>query len=132
MDEAYINELWKLGTNIPSLQKRIAGMISKDSSDPDPGFSIPTGDITLEIFSKDVDEDQQRSAVAFIQLVEDLRIRDLAQLLAELRPALIMKEVEGEELTKPEKTLRAIDIRALATLALVHWISYYKKGSADK
>ena len=100
------------------LQLAIIKSMSTDSG----GYSIPTGDITVSAFAGE-DSPQREKLIQAVKKASELRVKDLARILGELRVALTLEEVQGRELDNPEKTLRDIDITALATWALVKWLA---------
>lgn len=118
MNDSFKKTLWSLASSNPDLQQAIIKAMGINGG----GYSIPTGDITVSIF-EDVEEDQRGKWIKAIDTARELKVKDLARMLGELRPAIILKEAQGEELKVHEKTLRDIDITALAVFTLIDWIS---------
>ena len=121
MIDTFDKALLKAAAGSPGLQQALLKNMSKDSA----GYSIPTGDIHLYAVSRPEEAERER-AVDLVKKADSLTVGQLCKLLAELKPALIIKEVQGEELQEFQKTLRDIDISALAAFALVEWIKEYK------
>lgn len=120
MEDKFTQTLFTMALDNPDLQHAIISSMSKDK-----GYSIPTGDITLSVFGMEEGTTQDKLIQA-IHTARDLRVKDLAKILGELRVALMLEEVEGEKLSPSEETLRAIDITALATIALIKWLAKVK------
>ena len=116
MNDDFNKKLWELASTSTSLQEAIKGNMSGGY------YSIPTGDITVSIFEHK-DEPQQEKMVEVLKMARELTVADLARILAEVRIALIFEEVKGEALKPHEKTLRDIDVTALATFALAKWVA---------
>lgn len=119
MEDRFNKTLWELGLNNPEAQKAIVKSMSKDSG----GYSIPTGDITLAIYEAELEESQRAKIVTAIEKARELKVKDLARILGELSVALTLEDVNGGKLEEPERTLKDIDITALATWALVKWLA---------
>lgn len=111
--DGFNKKLFQMAIDSPDLQQAIINGMSG-------GYSIPTGDITLI--------NRSEKLTQAIQTAGELKVKDLARMLGELRVALTLEEVQGRTLTKQEKTLRDIDINALATWALVKWATRKKEG----
>lgn len=112
-EDGFNKTLWKMAIDSPELQQAIINGMSGS-------YSIPTGDITTV-------SGNERLTQA-IRKAGELKVKDLARILGELRVFLTLEEVQGRTLTKPEKTLRDIDIYALATWALVKWATRKEEG----
>ncbi len=118
MNDNFNKMLWKMAIDSPDLQQALRKSMSTEGG----GYSIPTGDITVSVFAWE-DSPQREKMIQAIQKARELRVKDLARILGELRAALTVKMVQGRKLDKAEKTLRNIDINALATWALVKWLA---------
>ena len=118
MNDDFNKTLWEMAIDSPDLQQALIKSMSTDSG----GYSIPTGDITVSAFAGE-DSPQREKLIQAVKKASELRVKDLARILGELRVALTLEEVQGRELDNPEKTLRDIDITALATWALVKWLA---------
>lgn len=118
MNDNFNKMLWKMAIDSPDLQQALRKSMSTEGG----GYSIPTGNITVSVFAWE-DSPQREKMIQAIQKARELRVKDLARILGELRAALTVKMVQGRELDKAEKTLRNIDINALATWALVKWLA---------
>ena len=109
-------ELWERAVDSPYLREALM----KSSG----GYSIPTGNITEEVFDPDYftnfprEEDRQTIA-QIIKNAMGLKVSELSDMLTELRSALISKEVKGETLNPMEKTLRDLDANKLAFFILI-------------
>lgn len=123
MNDNFNKMLWKMAIDSPDLQQALRKSMSTEGG----GYSIPTGDITVSVFAWE-DSPQREKMIQAIQKARELRVKDLARILGELRVALTVKMVQGRELDKAEKTLRNIDINALATWALVKWLARKKRS----
>lgn len=119
MEDIFNRELWKLGLDSPEAQKAIIKSMSKDSG----GYSIPTGDITLAVYEAELEESQRDKIITAIEKARELKVKDLARILGELGVALSLEEMKRGKLEEPERTLKDIDITALATWALVKWLA---------
>lgn len=119
MTDDFNKMVWDLAGDSPALQQALVNHMSKDSA----GYSIPTGDIHLQVFTRDT---PPQNMIDAIKKADSLTVAQLGKILGELRPALILKEVEGEALRPYEQTLRDIDISCLATFALVEWAKLVK------
>lgn len=118
MTDNFNSLLWELGSGSPEMQKAIARTIAKEES-----YAIPvrqkskaTGeleDLTTTIFEVEDPEVKER-AVADLKQAQALTVKDLAIRLNILHTAYKAKEARGETLTPQERTLRDIDITALA------------------
>ena len=118
MNDDFNRKLWKMAVDSPDLQEALIKSMNTESG----GYSIPTGDITLSVFDKE-DTPQREKMLQAIQKASELRVKDLARILGELRVDLTLEEVQGRKLDSPEETLRDIDITALATWALIKWLA---------
>ena len=118
MNDDFNKTLWEMAVDSPDLQQALIKSMNTDSG----GYSIPTGDITVSAFAGE-DSPQREKLIQAVKKASELRVKDLARILGELRVALTIEEVQGRELDNPEKTLRGIDITALATWALVKWLA---------
>ena len=122
MNEFSIDKsIWDLGADNPAIQESIIKALSTASG----YYSIPTGDIVTSIFSKD-DSPLKDKMVQALDIARNMKVKDLAHIMVELRPALIIKEIEGAELAEYEKTLRDIDIASIAVFSLVKWLKSVK------
>lgn len=119
MTDDFSKMVWDIAGDSPALQQALVNHMSKDSA----GYSIPTGDIHLQVFTRDT---PPQNMIDAIKKADSLTVAQLGKILGELRPALILKEVEGEALRPYEQTLRDIDISCLATFALVEWAKLVK------
>lgn len=118
MNDEFNKALWELGEDNPELQKAIAHTIVNAE-----GYSIPTRrvstiteeleDITVTVMEIE-DEAQRERAIARIKQARELTVADLATRLNILSIAYRIKEAKGETLTAQERTLRDLDITALA------------------
>lgn len=111
--------VWDIAGDSPALQQALVTHMSKDSA----GYSIPTGDIHLQVFTRDT---PPQNLINAIKKADSLTVAQLGKILAELRVALTIKEVQGEALRPFEQTLKDIDISCLATFALVEWAKLVK------
>ena len=109
MNDDFNRQLLELASTSPDLQEALKKSFTAGGW----GYSIPTGDICVDVF----EEGKEAHRDTIVQ----------AQILGELRVALNIKLAEGETLPEDERTLRDIDITALATWALVKWIKAYFK-----
>lgn len=114
MTDDFNKMVWDLAGDSPALQQALVAHMSKDSA----GYSIPTGDIHLQVFTRDT---PPQNLLAAIKKADSLTVAQLGKILAELSTALTIKEVKGEALRPFEQTLKDIDISCLATFALVEW-----------
>ena len=125
MTDEFIQELWKLGADNPSLQEQIARSITRGTE----GYSIPTRKLSkstdeLEAIHITIYEDIKDPAIlekatAIIKKADSMTVGDLERLLSVLRIHLIAKQARGEKLTRVEETLKDIDVTALAFTAMV-------------
>lgn len=131
MEDRFNKALWELGVDNPELQKAILKSI--EGEDPKSGgYSIPTKnfiiehpadrlptgqDIHITAFNKE-DPDQKQRYIEEIKKIDQCAIKEVAQHLAKWTAYLTLKEAEGQELTPIERTLKDIDITALALVAV--------------
>lgn len=131
MNDNFNKLLWDLGRDNPEIQEAIAHSMSTGTR----GYSIPTRkyckateeveDIHTYFIDKEDPEQREKLAQALKQ-VDNMTVGQLAKILNYTRVALTLKEVEGQELTEPEKTLKDIDISALALVTALTANNYYK------
>lgn len=114
MTDDFNKMVWDIAGDSPALQQSLLRSMSKTSA----GYSIPTGDIHISVYTKD---EPPQKLIAAIQKADSLTVAQLGKILAELSAVLTVKEVTGEALRPYEQTLKDIDISALATFALVSW-----------
>lgn len=117
-----LSDLWDLALESPGLQRAIIKNMATEQG----LYSIPTGDITISVFDKE-DTPEREKIITAIKQVQDMKIKDLAKILKELRIDLIVQEVNNPGLADYEKTLRDIDITALATFAYIRWLVALKE-----
>lgn len=122
MNDDFNRQLLELASTSPDLQEALKKSFTAGGW----GYSIPTGDICVDVFEEGK-EAHRDTIVQAIKKAQSLTVAELAQILGELRVALNIKLAEGETLPEDERTLRDIDITALATWALVKWIKAYFK-----
>lgn len=122
MEKDIINQLWEAGNNDPNAREAIAQIIA-DSSEKVGGYSIPTrkkSDITGELEDLTInvmnieDPEKRKIAIASLKQIRELTVRDLSIVLNILHSVLSVKEAKGETLTPEERTLKDLDINALA------------------
>ena len=127
MNDNFNSILWELGKDSPELQEAIAHSMK---TPPElRGYSIPTRtyceatgeveDIHITAFTDIEDPAKRDIATRNIKRVDSMTVGELARTLNYCRAHLIAKEVKGQELTEPEKTIRDIDITALAVIAVL-------------
>ena len=120
-----IDDLSKLALELakdnPAIQQAIIDCIANNK-----GYSIPTGNIITSVFSIE-DKDRQDKAVMAVKNTMELRIKDLAHIFGLVSAGLAVKEASGEDLLPEEKTLKDIDIVALATFAVVKYLAFKKE-----
>ena len=114
MEDKFNARLFELANDNPALQQAILNGMGSGK------YSIPTGDITVDVFEDD-NEKRQAFVKQAIDIARDLTVKDLAYMLEQVRPELILKEVQGGKLQHWEKTLRDIDITHLAVFILILW-----------
>lgn len=119
--EYFYKPLWEMGVDNPEQREEIAKTVTSLASE----YSIPvrkvsnlTGeleDITITIQEQDFASEKVKEKV-LIELDFALHetVQDLATKLGLLHAHYRIKEARGEELTAQEKTLRDLDITALA------------------
>lgn len=117
MTDDFNRALWALATDSPTLRQALASHISKTSA----GYSIPTGDIHLQVYANGTPSDKLISA---IKKADSMTVGQLGKILAELRAVLEIRQIQGETLQPFEETLKDIDISCLATFALVEWAKH--------
>ena len=122
MEDRFNKMLWELGLNNPEAREAIARTINSPTEYSIPtreyaleeGDLIPTGyDIHYKV-SGIKDAEQRERAVARIKQADATTVKELAIRLNVLSTAYTLKEAEGEELTPQERTLKDLDITALA------------------
>lgn len=119
-------EIWNLAQNNPELQQ----VLLKDKLSRDL-YSIPTGDIKLDVFTLYQTEESQQKAIDLIKAVGRLDVNKISELLTHLQIYLQLKEAQGEELTPQEKTLKDIDILKLAVCAVAYCMKALKEERED-
>ena len=119
MQESFDKKLWEVIADSPELQQTITESIRT----PNQGYSIPTGDIIVSVFGIE-DQEKLKRAVKALNKARDLKVSELSKILAELSTYYTIKQAEGKELDNYEKTLRDLDIDALAVTALLRWAKY--------
>ena len=119
MQESFDKKLWEVVADSPELQQTIIESLKT----PNRGYSIPTGDIVVSVFGIE-DQDKLKRAVKALNKARDLKVSELSKILAELSTYYTFKQAEGKELDNYEKTLKDLDIDALAVTALLRWIKY--------
>lgn len=115
MNDEFNRLLLTLAKDSPDIQQ---ALFKNAREAAESGYSIPTGDIHLDIFK---DGEPHAKLLAALKKADQLTVAQLDKILRELRAALTIKEVTGEALLPYEKTLKDIDISCLATFALVTW-----------
>lgn len=123
MNDDFNRQLLELASTSPDLQEALKKSFTAGSC----GYTIPTGDICVDVFELSEKAQGRDFIVQAIKKAQSLTVAELAQMLGELRVALNVKMVEGEALLPLEKTLKDIDITAIATWALVSWLKAYYK-----
>ena len=124
MDDNFNKTLFETAIDSPDLQQAILKCIRKSAE----GYSIPTGELRVSVFTLE-DSPRREAIIQEIKEARELKVKDLARILGELRVDLLLDEVQDKELSAPEKTLRDIDIEALATWALIKWKARKKEAS---
>ena len=114
MNDDFDNALWAMVKDSPCLQKAIMSGLDTEHQ----GYSIPVGNILESVFEMD-DDITRNNYLTLIDIAGSMKVKDLDNLLKELRAMLIASELEGNELTIEEKTLRDIDILSFTLWALV-------------
>lgn len=131
MNDKFNKLLWDLGRDTPEVQEAIAHSMSTASK----GYSIPTrqyckatGEVEdIHTYFIDKEDPAQREKLAnALKQVDNMTVGELAKILNYTRVALTLKEVDGQELTEPEKTLKDLDISALALVTAITANKYYK------
>ena len=126
MGNTFNETLWELGVNRPHLQQAIAQTMTAPLQ-----YSIPTRkvspltgeleDIHITIMEIE-DPDRRERAMELVKEADKATVEELALRLNVLHAAYTIKEVQGEELTEQERTLKDLDITALAyTLLHMDW-----------
>ena len=118
MSDNFNTLLWEIAENSPALQKAFIDSFTSNKAD----YCIPTGNICIDVF-KPGNEEQREKLLPIIEKAQTLTIKELSNILGELSIALTIKDIKGEPLTDQEKTLKDIDITALATWAVVKWLT---------
>ena len=119
VNDIFDQNLWKLATDNPELQQAIVNARQTRS-----GYSIPTGDINIYLDFQSLISDQKKSKLAeAVDTTRSLTIREVDFLLRKVQQALILSEAEGHKLTAEEKTMKDIDLTALATFIVVKWMA---------
>lgn len=134
MEDIFSKTLWELGTNNPEVRKAIARTINNPTE-----YSIPTREYALEegdliptgydihYKASQIENPEQRErAVARIKQADEATVKELALRLNVLSIAYTLKEADGKELTPQERTLKDLDITALA-YTLLH-MNYPKEA----
>lgn len=106
---------WLTGSiDSPELQKELTE--SKGYSIPTRLLCKATGEVEdIHIALADIVDDAQREKlIQAVKKVDSMTVGELSKMLSYARVGLILKEVEGEELTEQERTLRDLDITTLA------------------
>lgn len=118
-NDIFDQSLWKLATESPELQQAIVNARQTRS-----GYSIPTGDIELELnFQSLISADKKSKLAEAVDITRSLTIREVDFLLRKVQQALTLSVAEGHTLTAEEKTMKDIDLTALATFIVVKWLS---------
>lgn len=100
------------------------------------GYSIPTrrlckatGEVEdIHIALADIVDDAQREKlIQAVKKVDSMTVGELAKAASLARVALTLKEVQGEELTEQERTVKDIDIATLA-LFIVNGAAKLREG----
>lgn len=135
MKDKFNQLLWELGLENPEAQATIARVINSPTlySIPTreyirehPSDQLPTGkDIHAKVFDIE-DLDQREKAIARIKEADATTVKELSLRLNALSIALTLKEIQGETLTAQERTLKDLDLPALAYTLL--YINYPKEA----
>lgn len=118
MTDNFNKALWELGLDNPDVREAIAKTINGPAhySIPTRKLSTLTGeleDITLTVYEIE-DKDQREREIAKVERAFNIPVKELVLRLNILHTAYTLKEVQGEELTPQERTLKDLDITALA------------------
>ncbi len=117
--DTFDKEVWKLGVDHPENREAIARTLTSLASEytiPVRKLSTLTGElepITMTVYEIE-DPTARERAISDVKTAQSMTVRDLATRLGVLHIYYRMKEANGEELTPTEKTLRDLDITALA------------------
>ena len=119
------SELFRLAQESPALQDIFLNALAN--------YSIPTGNIKESVFDME-DPNKVETIVKAINQADSLTVAQLDKMAGELRVALTLEEVKGRELLPYEKTLKDIDISALAVFIVVKWLNARRQTNkgADK
>lgn len=123
MIDDFSKSLWELGENSPELQKAIAKSLTSGEyySIPTRQYCEATGEVedihTLALVDAKT-ESQREAVVTNLKKIDNMTIKELAEVLSYVRVAYLVKEAEGKKVEEPEKTLRDIDITLLAFYAV--------------
>lgn len=120
MTDDFNQALWKIASTSPDLQEAIRKSMSKPSKEDQ--YFLPRGDFRDAIFNHMKDDEQREKWLALTKKAyEELTLKHIAHMQDELRVALTIKEVKGEELHPIEKTLKDVNLLTLSILLLVEW-----------
>ena len=128
MTDTIDRRLWELGADTPELQKIIAGKINRESE----GYKMPLGNIREYLYGLDISEERREHIAQNIHDIDALSVKAVTIAFEELRAALIVKEVQGEELTPVEKTYKDIDLTAFILFGIRRWYDLVNKPGLVK
>ena len=128
MSNDYTKMLWEMAVDSPALQEALIKSMSKDIgrySIPTrhweiehPDDRLPTGHTIHWAVTQMEDDTQMEKVAKAIKETESITIGQLSRIATWASIAIMAKEAEGAELSPEERTLKDIDITALALFLL--------------
>jgi hypothetical protein len=118
MTDEFNRQIWELAKTSPDLQEALLnGKLKGKEREP---YWLPKTDLRDAVFNLD-EEARDKWLQVMKKAYNEMTLKQIALMQGELKPALEIAEIKGEELSEIEKTLKDVNIFTLAILLLIEW-----------